>query len=346
VGRSFSGATRPPSHVHLRRYLPDGSPDPGFGTNGHVEQVADDPGLYATVALQPDGGIVLVVPSFDPGFGIARFTESGEQDLSFGRGGLSGVELGRPAWEAKVHPSLAFGWAPLLLADGRIRIPVTFGDFDSVTRVGVVGLTANGRPDREYGRQGLALGPRIPFPEGGEGVSAAVRDARGCIITAGSVSHGDDLSGDDATVVRRFRPSGALDRSFGRRGVLRLESPGGGQPLEQLIAMLDADTAVLAVEATIAKYEQWNGGAIRILSAGYDRDDPAVSLKAGCHWMRVTIRDASPLDRVVLRIDRRVVRRTARKRLRLRVHPGQRVSITAVDAAGNPARVGTTVPRC
>jgi len=341
AGRSFTGDTRPPSHVHLHRYLPDGSPDPGFGTNGHVEQLAYDRGLEVAVALQPDGGIVLVGPSFGPGSGITRFTESGEQDLSFGRGGLSGVELGRQAWEAKVHPS-----APLVLADGRIRIPITFGDFESVTRIGVVGLTANGRADRDYGRQGLALGPRIPFPEGGEEASAAVRDARGYLLIAGSVSHGDDLSGDDATVVRRFRPNGALDRSFGRRGVLRVEPPRNGQPLEQLLAMLDADTAVLAVESGIGKYNQWNGGKIRTFSAGYDREDPAVSLRSGCRWMRIRIRDTSPLDRLVVRINRRVVRHTTRKRLRIRVHPRQRVSVTAVDAAGNPARVRTTVPPC
>jgi uncharacterized delta-60 repeat protein len=341
AGRSFSGDTQPASHVHLRRYLPDGSPDPGFGTNGHVEQIAYDRGLSAAIALQPDGAIVLVVPSSEPGLRIARFTERGEEDLSFGRRGrLSGIALGRQAWEAKVR-----GGGPLVLGDGRIRIPITFGDFDSnsVTRMGVIGLTARGRVDRKYGRRGLALGPRIPVPEGGEGAGAAVPDARGYILVAGSVAHGDDLSGSDATVVRRFRPSGALDRSFGRRGVLRV-GPSGD--LEQLLAMLDRDTAVLAVESGIGKYNQWNGGRIRTFSAGYDREDPAVTLTSGCRWMRIRIRDTSPLDRLVLRIDRRVVRQTTRKRLRIRVHPRERVSVTAVDAAGNPARVRTTVPRC
>jgi hypothetical protein len=89
-----------------------------------------------------------------------------------------------------------------------------------------------------------------------------------------------------------------------------------------------------------------NGGKIRTFSAGYDREEPSVSARSGCRWMRITISDASPLHRLVVRIDRRVVRRTTRKRLRLRVHPGQRVSVTAVDAAGNPARVRTTVPPC
>jgi hypothetical protein len=62
--------------------------------------------------------------------------------------------------------------------------------------------------------------------------------------------------------------------------------------------------------------------------------------------MRIRVRDVSALDRAVVRIDGRVVRRTKRKRLRLRLQPGLRVSVTAVDVAGNAARVRTTVPRC
>jgi hypothetical protein len=199
--------------------------------------------------------------------------------------------------------------------------------------------------DRRFGRAGLALGPRPPVADRDEWPRAAVRDRSGSILVAGSTARGDTLGGDDGSVVRRFRRDGTLDRSFGRRGLFR-GNRRSSETLEQELAVFDDDTLVFAEESAITRYQQWEGGSIHMLNAGYDRAEPDISLRAGCHWMRVRIRDMSALDRVVLRVDRRVVRRTTRRNLRLPVRPGQRVSVTAVDVAGNPARVRTTIPRC
>jgi uncharacterized delta-60 repeat protein len=93
-------------NLALARYLPDGRPDPSFGTKGVV--TTDLGGLEAIIALalQPDGKIVVTgnlgIP-FDHAadvialrgvlYGLARYTASGELDTSFGAGGGRALEF-------------------------------------------------------------------------------------------------------------------------------------------------------------------------------------------------------------------------------------------------------------
>jgi uncharacterized delta-60 repeat protein len=328
--------------VAVRRLLPNGSPDSSFGEDGRVD-LRTPPATYASPAVQPDGGIVLVGGNTVPW--IARLSASGQLDSRFGRGGAAPLAIGRARWLSRVGVPYGFSWRPLVLPGGRIRIPVGFGAREHGSRLGVVGLTAGGDVDHRFGRDGLALGPRPVMASRDEWPRTAVRDRSGSILVAGITARGDALNADDGSVVRRFRPDGTLDRSFGRRGLFR-SSDGSSETLEQELAIFDDDSVVFGEESAITRYQQWEGGTVYTLDAGYDRAEPAISLRSGCHWMRVRIRDSSALERVVVRFDRRVVRRTTRKNLRLRIRPGLRVSVTAVDVAGNPARVSTTVPPC
>jgi uncharacterized delta-60 repeat protein len=342
-----AGPLNGPQPVVLRRYLAGGSPDPSFGTDGQVLLPMAAPILYSSVALQSDGRIVLVAAAGDPPLRIARLSTTGDLDASFGRGGVAPIELGRSRWRAEVRQADGDGWRPLILPGGRIRIPVSFGARASVSRVALVGLTAAGHPDARFGRQGLALGPRRPFAGRSEWPRAAVLDTHGGILVAGGTGSTDDLAGDDASIVRRFRPDGSLDLSFGHRGLVRDTLLGGGASLEQRLAVLDAHTVVLAEQQTTPKYQTWNGGAVHTLHAGYDRDDPSISLVAGCRSLRVRITDLSALDSVVVRADGRVVRRTSRKRLRVRLRAAtSRVSVRATDLADNTSTRKVRLPRC
>lgn len=343
------GEQQPEKRVHVRRYFADGAPDPGFGAGGLVELPTGDPYLAdATMLLQPGGRIVLVLRSFTPQpVRIARLSPVGVVDPSFGHGALANVEFADARQAARAQVDSRSGWRPLTLPDGRIRIPYTL----DVPRtrphhMAVVGLTTDGHPDRRFGRRGLAVAPQPELP-GGESAEVLLRDGSGGLLEAGSLFSGADLTGDEASVIRRFRPDGTPDRSFGPRGFARGAVPGGGySTIEQRLAFLDGDTLVAAEHNYDFKYGGWGPAAVRTLNAGYDRREPTISLVAGCRWVRVRVRDVSALDRVVLRVDRRVVRRTTRKNLRIRVRSGLRISVTAVDVAGNPARVRTTVPRC
>ena len=334
--------------VHVRRYLSNGEPDPGFGTNGHATVTPRDPPFSSSVALQPDGRIVLGIAGGSSGLRIARLSVDGSLDSTFGNGGVAPLELGRRRWLSQVQPPLGYALGPLIVSGDRIRIPVSFGPRERVSRIGLVGLTANGHVDRRFGQLGLALAPRQRFDQGGEWPRRAIRDGHGGILVAGSIAHGDDLSGDDSSIVRRFRADGTVDRSFGRRGLVRDTFGTGGQNFEQELAMLDGDTAVLAEEMVTYKYQSWQGGVVHTIAAGYDGSGPIISVRRrGCRAIHVRITDTSALDRVVVRADGHVVRRTTRKRFRARLPRGtRRVSVRAWDLAGNLGARGLSLPRC
>jgi hypothetical protein len=211
----------------------------------------------------------------------------------------------------------------------------------------VVGLTVNGHPDRDFGRNGVAVAPQPELP-GGESAEVLLRDRSGGLLEAGSLFSGADFTGDEASVIRRFRRDGTPDRSFGPRGFARGAVPGGGySTIEQRLAFLDGDTLVAAEHNYDFKYGSWGPAAVRTLNAGYDRDAPSWSIETSCRYLRVSITDVSGLERVVVRADGRVIRRTTRKRFRARVPEGtRRMSLRATDLAGNRSRARTRVPRC
>jgi uncharacterized delta-60 repeat protein len=348
VGTPFEEVS-PQKLLHLRRFLPDGLPDPTFGKNGEVDLSTGSPyALDAKLSLQPDGRIVLVVRSYrDLPVRVARLSVNGQLDSSFGRGGLGEVEFGEPARAGRARTDTRSDWHPIILPDGRIRIPVRFDVLrERPYRMALVGLTVDGHPDLGFGQRGLALGPRPELP-GGESPEMVVRDRRGGLVVGGSLSSGEDFTLDDVGLVRRFLRDGTPDRSFGPRGSARGAVGGAYAVIEQRLAFLDGDTLVVADHTYDGKYGFWGPAAVRTLHAGYDRDDPSISLVAGCRSLRIRISDLSGLDRVVVRADGRVIRRTSRKRLRARLPAGTgRVSVRATDLAGNSSIRRVRLPRC
>jgi uncharacterized delta-60 repeat protein len=337
-----------PEPVLARRFLPDGSPDPSFGDNGQATVATPGPVVYTSVASQPGGGLVLAMQGTELGPWIARISAGGRLDGAFGRGGAARLELGRSRWRGEVRTAYGFSWRPVVLPDGRIRVPVIFGDPEREARMALVGLTADGHVDRRFGRDGLALAPRPAVARRHEWPRVAITDGHGSILVAGGTGIGDTLGGEDSSVVRRFRRDGSLDRSFGRRGLVRDTFGPSSETIEQELAMLDGDTAVLAEEAAVTRYQQWHGGVLHTLNAGYDREDPFITLLvAGCRSARVRVTDLSAVEAVVVRADGRVIRRTTRKRLRFRIPSGtRRVSVRAIDLAQNVSTARLRLARC
>lgn len=338
-----------PVDIVVARYLPDGSADPGFGSNGVAVLPTGTPGSFAAVALHPDDGLVLTANLGGVPW-IARLTAGGQLDESFGAGGgFAPVELGRPRWAEDVYEN--YGDAtPVVFPNGRIRFALAFkGPRGHGYRMGVVGLTRDGHPDRSFGLRGRALGPRPRPPEGGESVLAAVGDERGGVLVGGGYWTGQELVFDLWTVIRRFRADGSLDRSFGKRGVVQGPDAFFGYPVfEQSLAFLDADTLVVAEHVYDGKYSFWGPGSLRTLHAGYDDDPPAIAVGARrCRSLRVRITDLSGLEEVTVRAGQRVLRRTHRRSFRLRVPAGiRRVSIRAADLAENVSTRRVRLPRC
>jgi hypothetical protein len=278
---------------------------------------------------------------------VARISAEGRLDDSFGGGLLAPIELANSEFADDV---VGVGPAPLVLPDGRIRVPTQVElPIGPNYRLALVGLTANGHPDRRFGIHGLALAP-LPTVATSEQSYAAVRDSSGSIIMAASAwDPAEGPYGSDIPILRRFRRNGRIDRSFGSDGLVHDPS---FQPdydiTKQTLAMLDKDTLIAADHNFESRGFAWGPARLRLLHAGHDRARPSISLRtSGCRSLAVRIRDLSRMDRVVVRAGRRVVRRTNRQRFRVRVRQGgRRITVRATDLAENSSSRRVRLPRC
>jgi uncharacterized delta-60 repeat protein len=337
------------SNVRVARYLSDGSLDTGFGWNGIAEVSGEFKEGQAAVAVQPGGELLITTRLNDSGrLVIARLSADGHVDPSFGEGGVTVVRFAGTSWAE--GPDIPPSQVPsaVVLADGKIRVPVGAAfRGGSQHRMALVGLTASGQPDRDFGRLGLALGVR-PRARYGEAGVTAVSDPSGGIIVAGDRLTADHVY-ERGGVLARFRPDGDLDRSFGDRGVLRWRWPyATNNQVVQSLAFLAPETLVAAEYRYDGKYGGWNRARVRTLHAGYDTEEPSISLVVrGCRSAAVRIADLSGLGLAVARVNRRMVRSTTRKRFRVRApRGGLRLWVKATDLAGNTSTSAVLLPRC
>ena len=80
-------------------------------------------------------------------------------------------------------------------------------------RMAVLRLTSSGRLDRRFGKRLLK-----PGPHGGYAQAILVDQNRGILV--GGLAYDDSELDAAAWALVRFLPSGALDRGFGRKGVV------------------------------------------------------------------------------------------------------------------------------
>jgi uncharacterized delta-60 repeat protein/uncharacterized repeat protein (TIGR01451 family) len=204
----------------LARYLPDGSLDPEFGTQGRVltdfntspSNNGDD--TAKAVVLQTDGKILVGGYSSlrEGGIGslndfvLARYHPNGTLDTTFGIGGKVRLDLGG-------HDSLA---AVALLNDGKILAAGTAGANIDFT---VVRLLSNGTPDTAFGpdHNGIVK-TNLGSSPSRDTVHAMVLQPDGKIVVAGTYADGVTPKEDFAVV--QYHPDGTLDGSFGGDGIV------------------------------------------------------------------------------------------------------------------------------
>lgn len=201
----------------LVRYLPDGTPDPGFGSGGTVALAGafgPDRSLSTPTAAarQEDGKIVVAGYGLDAttqnsyDFALARFNADGSVDTTFGTAGLVLTNF-TPA------PPGGYGSYDLLndvvvQSDGKIAAAGATG-FQSFA---VARYNSNGSLDTTFGSGGTVITPI--------GASAS---AQGLVALAG----GELVAGGYATdasyhrdfALARYTSTGVLDTSFSGDGV-------------------------------------------------------------------------------------------------------------------------------
>jgi len=206
----------------VARFNPDGTPDRSFDGDG-VKVVryggAKDGSNAFAVAIDGRGRIVIggtwskqtepggaeKEPEFRDFWALTRLTRSGELDRSFSRDG-------------KVVMRSESGIYALALASGGRIVAVGSG-------FNVARYRSDGRLDRSFSRDGRRT---VRFRKGGDQQASAVSlTSRGRIVVAGKAT-GRGSAALDHYALARLKPSGSLDRRFGRAGRIFGRSAGGG----------------------------------------------------------------------------------------------------------------------
>jgi len=230
----------------LSRHLPDGTPDPAFGTNGRV--TTNFPGLAAvasSVLVQPDGRILVAGGAFPlftflGDFELVRYEANGALDGSFGAGGI--VTTSFPGQGS-------YGFAMALQPDGKILVAGTdFVAFSSSsssnTDFAVARFNPDGSPDRTFGVDGKVT---TDFDGFNDDAFSILVQPDGKLVAVGSAVNQASFS-DFAAV--RYTASGTVDSSFGVGGKVRTDFGTLGYD-QARSAALQADGKIVAAGTTI-----------------------------------------------------------------------------------------------
>jgi uncharacterized delta-60 repeat protein len=187
----------------LVRYLPDGSLDTTFGTDGVVVVTEAGENGFAAIARQPDGKILGVGQSSSAVWPwattpLTRFNSDGALDSSFGNGGVS---------DAPTGPAAALALQP----DGKIVVVGEKANAFLISRI-----DPNGTADPSFGNGGTVTTPM--GAERNQPTAVALQsDAK--IVVAGTSQGG--------FTVARYNPDGSLDPTFGGGIVTTLSNTAG-----------------------------------------------------------------------------------------------------------------------
>jgi uncharacterized delta-60 repeat protein len=199
--------------------------DPSFGDRG-VVLAADPPGAVGLSLVGDDRGrLIAAGTNVSEEFLLRRFEPDGSQDLSFGEGGKVETQLGAPS----VVQALAVQGDGKILAAGGTE-----------TAFGLVRYLPSGEVDRGFGRRGQLL---TPVGSEGAAVFGIALQPSGRMLVAG---YGRDLAQNWTAVVVAYRPNGAIDRSFGRRGMFRIFAGNGAAVAFSGIQVLPSGKVLLA----------------------------------------------------------------------------------------------------
>jgi uncharacterized delta-60 repeat protein len=202
------------------RFTSNGVLDTSFGTNGKVmTNIAGRTDLAFTAALQADDRILLAGRVADGGgdfedFGLIRYDRNGFPDRDFGSAGIVRIDTSVNALADQAK-------ALAVQADGKILV-AGFAQASSAASLGhsagfaLARFNADGRPDQDFGTNGLVVTPFTAGNDFGEGV--ALQDD-GKIVVVGQLSNLQNPNFGMA----RYDSGGTLDTSFGEEGFFTVD---------------------------------------------------------------------------------------------------------------------------
>jgi uncharacterized delta-60 repeat protein len=195
------------SNIGFSRFMANGNPDPGFGSNGKAITPVLNPYQDAnkSSALQTDGKIVICGYIYDSTNtsrpAVYRMLSNGAADPEFGQNGLAVLSFGFSYVTIK---------ALAMQSDGKILVS-GIANAASSTVFLTSRLNANGAPDSTFGINGIVTAGKVSSLS--NRVSVAIQPD-GKILLAGTTT-GEST---DAMLLYRLNLDGTLDNTFGVTG--------------------------------------------------------------------------------------------------------------------------------
>ena len=267
-GISAPGGLSVNGRFTLTRYLPNGSIDLSFGTNGGVittfTEYQADTMVINDIAVLPSGKIVAVGSGAQPGpWGIGRrtslfvvlYNSDGSLDTTFSGGGKYYSQVGglRTSGEAiVVQPDGKF----LVAGYGGAAIK---GDVPYILLL--YRFTETG-PDTAFGSGGGVVSPQTPGMLVKSHAIALQPDGK--IITAGSVLNNNNDSHVIGMNLFRYLADGTRDASFGSNGLISITD---GSLNEAAAVLAQPDGKIVAV-STVGVGNDRNFALLRFNSDG------------------------------------------------------------------------------
>ena len=257
-------------HQRLERFLPDGTHDPSFGTDGVAEPLIAPAFWTNAFALQPDGKIVVAGYDSAYDFAVARLLPDGKLDPDFD--GDSGT--GNGIVHTPLTPDDDMAKAVAIDEQGRIVVAGQ-ANYD----VGIVRYLPNGKLDKSFAGDGSVVDVS---PSADDDVLALALQDDGILVAGQSGTH---------TMIARYDQQGAVDTGFAQSG-------------RRIMAFAQWDRAEsLAVQSSgriLASVFGGNAGKIIALTPGGDIDQSfgdAGSIELGGAIEAVAV---APGDKVIV----------------------------------------------
>jgi uncharacterized delta-60 repeat protein len=222
VGSASDGAS---STILAVRLAEDGTPDASFGTGGAgAFDLGKRFGSAGGAALTPGGKLMLggyVGGATTNDMVVLRLTDDGGLDGAFGSRGRVVLNLSDGAEQIT---DLLVASTGRIYAAGQAEVA-------TVPWFAAVKLLADGRRDRSFSRDGVAL---VSVAPGADVANAITRQANGKVVLAGRTADG---GANDLAVVR-FGTDGSLDPTFHGDGIRIVAFPG---PVDEAFDVRAAD---------------------------------------------------------------------------------------------------------
>lgn len=219
------------SDFTMVRYHPDGRVDSLFGTNGIVGTNLREEDEVTSIAIQPDGQILLAgfaSISAKGDFAVVRYNPDGTLDKFFGEGGKIFTDI------EGVNASDLIN-AMVLLPDGKILVAgfANYFNLDGTCDIGIVRYDENGILDPEFGVGGISV-TRLGSSTNIYGMSVQP-DGK---IIVGGVSN--VVMEEKRWLLARFHSNGVLDEGFGTTGYTATAMPGNNGSVTALLIQPDS----------------------------------------------------------------------------------------------------------